>query len=76
MSKVRILLQGGESIEAAKEELFKALEAQRTPKESFSDPAMIDASQQAIAIYDEEYALMLEEINTALDAEYGENWGI
>lgn len=73
MPSVKIELRKGETPEQAEDLLFKAFEAQRngdTHGEEFNDPAMADLLNRVLKINEEQYALMLQEINEALEQEY------
>lgn len=73
MPSVKIELKKGETPEQAEELLFKAISSQRngdTHAEDFSDPAMADLLNLMLTLGDQEYALMLQEINAALSEDF------
>lgn len=76
MPKVKILLEKGEDILEADESLRKALNSHVNGdvhlRESFEDPAMIDASNRFEDIHSKQYKLMVEEIIAALEEEYND----
>lgn len=74
MATVKIYLEGNETVEQAEEVLFKALTQKQEldPKESFTDPAMIDVQEVLIKAQGEIYQRMLNRIFDVLDEEFQE----
>lgn len=74
MPKVKILLEKGEDELDAHIALYKALDLHNSGdihmRESFEDPAMIDASQQMDKIHKDIYQDMIQEIQGELDKEF------
>lgn len=73
MPSVKIELKKGETPEQAEDLLLKAIESQRNGDvhgEEFSDPAMSNLVDLMLKLHEKEYALMLQEINEALEQEY------
>lgn len=77
MTKVRIIAEGGETIDEAEEKLYKAMRSHRTGdshSEDFSDPAMRDLLIKMENEHEEMYADMMREIFEVLDEEYSNGY--
>lgn len=75
MAKVRIELEGDETIEQAEENLFKALSMHRNglahrEEGEFHDAAMQDTSVKMREFFNRQMEAMAEEINQVIDKEY------
>lgn len=72
--KVKIFLEGNETIQDAEEALSKALEFHKLGEvhvnESFEDPAMEDVENRLEVLFNKMYQEMLQEVSEALDEEY------
>lgn len=78
MPNVKIILDKDETQEEAENMLLKALTSHVNGdihvKESFEDPAMIDAWNRLSKLHDDVYKDMIAEINDALDSEYQDGY--
>lgn len=76
MSRVKILLEPGETELDAAHDLQKALEFQSTgqahDEEAFEDPAMVDLSQRLATEHEKLYAKMMREILEVIDEEFSD----
>lgn len=75
-TRVKIIPGNNETIEQAEENLYKALNAQRTGElhtEKFLDPAMVDLVERMQTAHENMYAEMMQEIMDELDKEYNDN---
>jgi len=72
--KVKIKLEGKETVLEAEELLFKALSLHRSGdvhlNESFDDPVMVDISNKMEKIHEDIYQEMMDEVIEALDEDY------
>ncbi len=75
MANVKIMLGKDETVEEAKDALFKALNTQRngdSHTENFSDPAMRNTISRMQEAYRKIYNEMVQEIFEELDREYSD----
>lgn len=74
MSKVKILLDKGETVEEAEQDLIKSLSFQSSgdvhDEEQFNDPAMNEISDKILAMHEAQYQKMLQEIFETLNEDY------
>lgn len=78
MSTVKIILAENETIEAAEENLFKALSSKRShdPQESWNDPAMLDVQHAMEKAHADMYTSMIADVIDALEEEHVGEYGI
>ena len=79
MANVKIILNNEETIEEAKESLFKALDSQRNGdlhSENYQDPAMRDVLARMQAEHQKIYTELMEEVFAELSKEYSDNFGL
>ena len=77
MTKVKVIVEKGESLDQAEEKLYKALNSQRTGDfhtEEHDDPAMRSLVLKMKDAHAEIYAEMMQEIFEELDKEYNGNF--
>lgn len=76
MAKVKIFLEKGETLADADNALFKALNHHASGdvhlRESFDDPAMVDAANRMEELFKKQYKEMIDEIIATLESEYNE----
>lgn len=73
MTRVKIIVEKGETPDEAEEKLYKAMNSHRTGDlhtEDFSDPAMKDLVQQMQKKHEDLYIDMMRDIMDLLDEEY------
>lgn len=76
MSKVKIILDSGESIQEAEDSLVKAITSQdqgQSHTDGFEDPAMQSTVNRMEEAHKKIYQEMMQEIFEALDKEYSKN---
>ena len=74
MAKIKIILDSGESLRDAEDNLAKALEHHNSGEvhssHKFEDPAMVDVSEHLESIFKKINQEMLQEIGETLDQDY------
>jgi len=72
MPKIKIELQKGETRDAAKEALYKALDSQvnGTKHDEFLDPAMNDLESLMASEYEKMYSTLIEDIIELIKEEH------
>lgn len=77
MSRVKIILEDGETLEQVQEDLVKAINHQTNggthDEEQFIDPCMIDLANRLEAMHKDIYRDILEEVGEALDSDFSGN---